>query len=572
VASWRETSQNYFSQRRKGATKAAESASMLPLCAASDKTGTMKNLLYLVMLSLLLGMGSLARAMPKLNSHPSAVAVIFLDFDGHTVNNSVWNNGNTIESIPSLLTDVQITEIFHRVSEDYRPFNLNITTDSLIFHSAPLNRRMRVIITPTNYWRPGAGGIAWLSSFTSGDDTPCFVFSSASGADQPKEIAEVISHETGHTLGLLHQSIYDSNCSLVSPYHPGTGEGETGWAPIMGNSRTRNLSLWNFGPTQTSCNANQDNLYFITSLNGFGYRADDHSNEIGSATQIAFDVQQFNATGIISRITDRDVFRLDLSLQGNLLLKAIPFSVNASNEGANLDLKLSLLNSSGTILRVYHPESVLNVEIDTLLQQGTYYIIVDGTGNKNTNNDYGSLGSYEIKGHFVFQTNLLPLRSVTLTGQVEKNNHLLNWDIETDEPVQETRIEVSNDGWDFRLLHMPAHTMKKFTYSPTKAGIHYYRIRVTSQSGITKYSNIIKLVHNHGVRSRYIIRSISSLEILIIAENKYEYQIFNHNGVMVLTGMGAIGTNRLNTTTLPRGIYLLRLSGPDGTETKAVIR
>ena len=90
-----------------------------------------------------------AFSVPKLNSYPGAEAVIFLDFDGHTVQSSVWNGGVTLYCQPSGLTDPQITEAFGRVAEDYRPFDINITTDIDVFLLAPLNRRMRALCTET---------------------------------------------------------------------------------------------------------------------------------------------------------------------------------------------------------------------------------------------------------------------------------------------------------------------------------------------------------------------------------------------------------------------------------------
>ena len=51
-----------------------------------------------------------------------------------------------------VLSDVQhqifpihkLTEIFNRVSEDYRPFDINITTDIDVFIAAPFDKRIRV--------------------------------------------------------------------------------------------------------------------------------------------------------------------------------------------------------------------------------------------------------------------------------------------------------------------------------------------------------------------------------------------------------------------------------------------
>src|SRR5687767_9183256 len=91
-----------------------------------------------------------AFSVPQLNSLPSAQATIYLDFDGQYVSGTVWNGGGTINCAPAVLTDAQIIQVFNRVSEDFRPFNLNITTSEAVYNAAPLNRRVRIIVTPTS--------------------------------------------------------------------------------------------------------------------------------------------------------------------------------------------------------------------------------------------------------------------------------------------------------------------------------------------------------------------------------------------------------------------------------------
>ena len=101
------------------------------------------------------------------------------------------------------MDDTQITEVFNRTVEDYRPFNINITTDSSVFLAAPLNKRIRIIITPTSAWYPGVGGVSWINSFVWGDDTPGFVFCDRLGPNNAKLVAECCSHEAGHTVAFL---------------------------------------------------------------------------------------------------------------------------------------------------------------------------------------------------------------------------------------------------------------------------------------------------------------------------------------------------------------------------------
>ncbi|MFM7671659.1 MAG: hypothetical protein ACKO6Q_03570 [Bacteroidota bacterium] len=119
----------------------------------------------LSLMTLIAGMIAQAQV-PALNSYPSASAVIFLDFDGHTVDGTGWNYNGPIFCAPAGMDNTKITSIFNRVSEDYRPFNVNITTDSTKFLAAPVNMRMRVVVTITSSWYGNAGGVAFVGSFT----------------------------------------------------------------------------------------------------------------------------------------------------------------------------------------------------------------------------------------------------------------------------------------------------------------------------------------------------------------------------------------------------------------------
>ena len=149
---------------------------------------------------------------------------------------------------------------------------------------------------------------------------------------------------------------------------------------------------------------------------------DDHSDDPNvNPTSIAIKNTLFADSGIITTNTDKDVFKFNLSQkQGNCMLDAIPFSVGPNNEGADLDVKLELLNSSLQVIQVYDPMDILNVSIDTTLNSGVYFLVVEGAGNTNTS-DYGSLGSYNISGTF---TPLLttPIKEVLLTGKTDKDN------------------------------------------------------------------------------------------------------------------------------------------------------
>jgi hypothetical protein len=211
---------------------------------------------------------SLFAQIPVLNSRSTSSAVIYLDFDGHTDNSGYWDDASIVAAAPTI-TSAQITEIFRRVSEDFAPFNINITTELAKYNNAAVSLRQRVVFTPTNYFYLDVGGVANLGSFGIGE-RPCWVFYRSSW--NPKFGAEAASHEIGHTLGLNHQSEFNSLCNKTEEYNDGTlpDAGQTSWAPIMGSGYYRNLTTWYHGPgNEGTCSGGNQNDINLILDNGF---------------------------------------------------------------------------------------------------------------------------------------------------------------------------------------------------------------------------------------------------------------------------------------------------------------
>ncbi len=494
--------------------------------------------------------------LPQLSSLPSARATIFLDFDGQTVTASSWNGGNTLYCAAADLNDDQITEIFNRVSEDYRPFNINITTDSMVFLAAPLAQRIRIIVTPTSSWYPNVGGVSYTGSFIWGDDTPGFVFSDRLH-NNTKLIAECCTHESGHTVGLSHQAKYSGTCTLVSTYNEGTGLGETSWAPVMGNSYYRNLSGWNNGPTPSGCTADQDNLSIITTRNGFTYRPDDHSDDPNKNPTLIAAGPLFSADGIVTTNTDKDAFKITLPKDGVFHVDAVPYSVGSNNEGADLDIQLTLLNANRQVVKVYNPLDKLNVTVDTTLMAGDYYMVINGTGNENATN-YGSLGSYRIAGVFSPLTTAA-VSQVLLSGESVKGKHNLNWNIISDQTVQSLSIESSNDGSIFTALTKTAISNKNFSYTPLTDENIYYRLKVTTLNGQVTYSNIVPLKTVENTGKIISVTSLVRSEIKVNAAENFQYQLADMSGRIIKNGNAEAGLTTININNSPDGIYIMQI-------------
>lgn len=530
----------------------------------------MKNYLKSVILVLAFCSTKTAGAqVPVLNSYPSASAVIFLDFDGQTVTGTSWNYAGPIYCGASGLDNTQITTVFNRVAEDYRPFNVNVTTDSTKYFAAPANKRIRVVLTVTYDWYGAAGGVSFIGSFTWGDNSPAFVFTGLLNFN-PKNIAEAASHEVGHTLGLYHQASYDANCVKLSDYNSGTGTGEIGWAPIMGVGYYENFTLWNNGPNSLGCTNYQSDLDIITTNNGFSYRTDDHAGTFAAATVPAMNGNQFTVSGVVERNTDQDMIRFDQPFDGRFQLSAIPYNVGSGNAGSNLDMQVTLFNASQTQLAVFNPGTLLNSVIDTTLNAGTYYLRVEGKGNIYAPN-YASLGSYSLQGTMTAM-NPLPLRRLELSGQINGDRHILNWLIDADEQVVSQTLEMSTDGRTFTTLTTPVATDRTYDYSPYAANTIQYRLRVLFDNGKQYYSNIVTLRRTSNSRPQLMNNLISNNTLIISSPGDFSYIVVDVNGKTISQGKLKNGLNNITAPFAANGMYFVRYTDGQQQWTDKMVR
>jgi len=345
-----------------------------------------------------------------LHSDPTASKVIYLDFDGHITSGTTWNfdYGNVYTPPYSFegggsFTDAEkerIQHIWERVAEDFRPFHVDVTTEDpgvdALRKSGILDDhwgvRMAIGGWSDDWYTDDRGvvGVSYEDSFNWSSDTPVFVFSNEYWGEE-KGVAETISHEAGHTLGLLDDGTSDDD------YYAGHGSGETGWAPIMGNSDVRNLIQWSKGEYPDANNL-EDDLAIITSNNGFGYRDDDHGNTRSTATFLTIsDGTEISAEGIIERNTDIDYFVFTAGEGPTNVLHIEPFY-----RGPNLDILARLYDATGSIVSTSNPTSELRAGFVEDLLPGTYYVSVDGVGKGSDGIDdygysgYASLGYYTI--------------------------------------------------------------------------------------------------------------------------------------------------------------------------------
>jgi hypothetical protein len=346
---------------------------------------------------------------PAYSSNPGGTATIYLDFDGDFT--STWGTYHP-GTTPAYDTDgdpttfnsdelVNIQQIFLGIAEEFSPFNVNVTTVSpgtFVDYNS-----MRVVIGgdgkngPDTYWTGvRAGGIGYVGGFTNAYPNTVYVFPGNLRNGTPRFSAMAAAHETGHSFGLEHHSEYQNGVRVQEysdndPTTTGDGLGhysEQPTAPIMGVSYFGARGLW-FRSDSTSEGFIQDDLAIISGNNGFGYRADDHSNSIVGATPLSLVGTFVSGNGIIERADDQDFFQFTVTEDSNALLQVLGSAFNQM-----LDPSLALYSSDGTLLDL-QATSALGETITAMLMPGTYDLAVLSAGN------YGDIGQYTLGGWIV---------------------------------------------------------------------------------------------------------------------------------------------------------------------------
>lgn len=371
----------------------------------------------------------------ELHSRPGSNKVVYLDFTGHLITGTGWNqNGDgTTTDYDALPFDTDgddstfseserlaIAEVWHRVAEDLAAFDIDVTTEEPDSFGPEIGR---ILITKNkdssgdNMPSSSSGGVAYVGVWGASyypTYQPALVYYN-NLASYPPYIAEASSHEFGHNLGLSHDGTVAHDTVAAQSYYTGHGDGYVSWGPIMGVGYYTNVTQWSNGD-YTYANNTQDDLAIISGL--LDYRSDDHGDSLDNSTPLLIDGngeiassnpefdplnQRPENKGVIETSTDIDVFYFDTDT-GTINLTIEPawaaFTRN-SLRGANLDIEVKIYTESGSEILI-DPLNDTNASITTELDAGRYFLEITGVGNtESAYSDYGSLGQYYISGSII---------------------------------------------------------------------------------------------------------------------------------------------------------------------------
>ena len=372
-----------------------------------------------------------------LHSRPGAQRTIYLDFDGHTVSGTAWNDSEGLRSRfyagmsvdgRASFSDAErdiVQDVWQRVAEDYAPFEVDVTTQDP--GQAALTRAssadqvygVRALVTADTWCPPGCLGVAYLDAFDevspSAYHQPAWAFSDEV-ANDPIQIAESITHEVGHTLSLEHDGEVGGDAYFI---------GHGMWSPIMGAGYG---ALTQFSKGEyAGANNRQDDLAVMAG-SGTPLRVDDHGGQATPTPLVG------SATGVIGSRADSDWFVVAPSCAGTLTVRATPAS-----RGPDLDIQLTVTDPLGASTVVDPVSGRSSTFVPTGLgatysasgPAGSYLIGIDGVGARDARttgySDYGSLGGYRLTVESPCLDPVLPDAPDAVTTSVTSTTATLRW-------------------------------------------------------------------------------------------------------------------------------------------------
>ncbi len=532
-----------------------------------------------------------------LHSRPNATAKIYLNFVGGVITSQVWNGGAPITTLPfSVDTDPafspdelnRIKSIWRNVAEDFSAFDVDITTEKPL--NPDLNHYTQLILTPSHQWYgTTSGGVAYVGSFRWGNDTPAFAFTSLLN-NNTKYLAEVASHEVGHTMGLSHVSKYDSACTFLNTYY--SGAGSPGWAPIMGNSYYAQVTHWtntNDSPvmaTPYGCTSEQVEPTIITSATTNGGDLRFVSDETGGTTATAIGLPHTLSGGIASvnyggtlTLNDTDIYKVNTT-GGNLQFSVLPMTPVMANIVGNADFRVRLLNSNLDVLSEINSDRVaISTVTATEVPAGVYYVEISTSGyldplQAGGYSTAGSMGQYQITGTYTPAADTIsptvsitsPIGGVSVSGNVTisasatDNNSVSQIDFYVDNVfVSSDLTSPYTSIWNTSTVSSGAHILTAKAYDSSNN-------TTTSQGVSVVVDNIAPTVTISSPVNGYIITTRTSTVAIngVSTDNRavVRMEIFIDNVLVKSSTTGPVSYS-WNVKKLSRGSHTVTIKGYD---------
>ncbi len=375
---------------------------------------------------------------PVRHSRPGATKVLYLDFNGHTITGTNWNtSGGAVTYVAkpfnlsgddtATFSDAEqtlIIQVWERVAEDFAPFDVDVTTEEPAQFTATTGRAVITANTDANgvlMPSSSSGGVAYLDVFGDSDyataSSPAFVYLQ----DNAGNIAEAVSHEFGHNMGLSHDGTVAHDAVGAAGYYNGHGSGDISWGPIMGTGYGRNVSQWSKGGYLYADRTTQDDFAIIAGK--LTYRLDDAGGTTATAAVAPINGATLAGSGVIASVADADVYAFNTGA-GMVSVTASTYRAATGTHGGNADLKLELLDAGGAVVASADPATTTGASLSYAAAAGKYFIRLSASGTGDPFNtagptgytSYGSAGQYTLTGAAVAASPVIVSATAASTG------------------------------------------------------------------------------------------------------------------------------------------------------------
>eukprot|EP00045_Choanoeca_perplexa_P015405 m.193187 g.193187 ORF g.193187 m.193187 type:complete len:963 (+) comp16976_c0_seq1:3-2891(+) len=383
----------------------------------------------------------LANGLLQLSSKPSyrSSNIIYLDFDGHTYEppesdddsepvdeayrpfnappmEFAYSPDDTSDTF-NHYEQALIYDIWERVSEDFAPWRVDVTTIAPTAPALKKRTTSHVVITRlvrymTSSLCPcGTKGCSKFNSFggTSPDPAPPVLILSDLQVHSSQDLANEISRQIGFQMGLPFYSGADSNTFF--PGLPATKREGYDWAPIMGffprslGYGVRHVTQWANGAALGDPGS-RDDIQQISDKLGL-YVSDEAGDFIASATLLRLNANgDLNISGVITP-GDVDVYEVQAFQDGQYTFSVTPKSATFRGYGdlslgRSLDVKVEILQSNGVLLRSADTSAStsaifeMNTATPFAKERIAYFVRISGVKGRFSPSAYGSIGSYTL--------------------------------------------------------------------------------------------------------------------------------------------------------------------------------
>ncbi len=522
---------------------------------------------------------------PVRHSRPGSTKVLYLDFNGHTITGTAWNSTVTTynalpldtDGDPTTFSDAEqavIIQVWERVAEDYAPFDVDVTTEEPATFTSTTGRTVitkNVDANGANMPSSTAGGVAYLSVFGSPSYStyysPALVyFNNVGGGTNAGLLTEAISHELGHNLGLSHDGTTSG-----STYYGGHGTGETSWGPIMGTGYNRNVSQWCKGEYYLANNTQDDLSIIGTKL---PLIPDDVGNTTATAVTLPVSSGSFSTTGLFNSATDTDLYVVTLPA-GTTLFSVAGYRSASGTHGGNIDVKLDLLDSTGTVLFSNDLLDSTRTALSYTVTAGDYYLrltpVAAGsplTASPTGYTTYGTIGQYTLTGASV--TPSVPTFTTQPATQTVYATTSVNFN------VVATGAPTPTLQWRLNGTDIPGATSTRYTIASTAStDAGAYTVSATNSQGTTT-SSTANLTVNPVIAPSITTQPVSltvtagaSATFTVVATGTptptYQWKL---NGTAISGATNATYTIAA-TTTASAGSYTVTVTNNGGTLTSS---